>query len=83
MTLAPVHTLYETNSRSVTDMLRMVADQIDAETDEDDRTRAGIFLQVTENDGLEVFAWGDVTTVPETAGWLQMAVHQIISGSRA
>lgn len=49
MALAEVVTLYDTNAANVADMLRGAAENIESETDADDRTEAIIAVQIAES----------------------------------
>ena len=58
--LAEVHTLYETNARSVPDMLRQAADNIETETLEGYAATKAIFaIQLTGNGAIQIYGWGD------------------------
>lgn len=62
--LAEVHTLYEANARSVPDMLRIAADNIESEEPEGfAKTVAMIAVQLTENGDIQVYGWGQTTTI--------------------
>lgn len=68
---AEVHTLYETNARAIPDMLRGSAESIEAETDDNDRTKAMVCVQVTEEGRVEVYGWG------ETDNWHCISTLQL------
>lgn len=58
--LAEVHTLYETNCRSIPDMLRQSADSIETEREEGYSPTVAMFaIQLTENGGIQIYGWGD------------------------
>ena len=62
--LAEVHTIYETNARSIPDMLRQSADSIETETVEGySPTVAMVAVQLSENGEIQVYGWGDTTTI--------------------
>lgn len=57
--LAEVHTIYETNARSIPDMLRSAAENIESEETEGYvRTSAMIAVQVSEDGQIQVYGWG-------------------------
>jgi|GEM_PF-2374192 len=76
--LAEVKTLYETNCRSVPDMMREAAASIEGETDDHERTVAMIAVQVLENGDVQVYGWGDTTDI-HAVGSLQMGVHRLLT----
>lgn len=59
--LAEVHTIYETNARSIPDMLREAADNIEAEAQDPDasQTKAVVAIQLTECGQVQVYGWGE------------------------
>ena len=58
--LAEVHTIYETNCRSIPGMLRQAADNLEIEEAEGyDKTVAMIAVQVTESGQVQLYGWGD------------------------
>lgn len=60
MKLAEVHTLYETNARSIPDMLRQAADSIETEREEGYvPTKAMVAVQLCENGEIKVYGWGE------------------------
>lgn len=60
MKLAEVHTLYETNARSIPDMLRQAADSIETEGEGDySPTKAMVAVQIAENGEIKVYGWGE------------------------
>jgi hypothetical protein len=60
MTLASVHTLYETNCRSIPDMLRQSADSIETEVSEGFSPTTAMFaVQIAENGKLQIYGWGE------------------------
>lgn len=62
--LAEVHTIYETNARSIPDMLRHSADSIESEGPEGyARTVAMIAVQLSEDGDIQVYGWGQTTTI--------------------
>lgn len=58
MTLKLVETIYDTNAADIPAMMRQAADSIESETDEDDRTRAMIAVQVTHGGAIAIYGWG-------------------------
>ena len=77
--LAEVVTLYDTNAASIPDMLRQSADSIAAETDDDDRTKAMVAVQVTHDGTVTVYGWGAVDRFM-AIGALQAAVAKLCDG---
>lgn len=65
--LAEVETLYETNPRSVSDMLREAAGNIETETEEFDTTKAMIAVQLTEGGKIQVYGWGKTNNLEAIA----------------
>lgn len=62
--LAEVHTIYEVNPRSIPDMLRQSADSIESEVaDGYARTTAMVAVQLTDNGEIQVYGWGNTTTI--------------------
>lgn len=58
--LAEVHTLYETNCRSIPDMLRQSADNIETEVEEGYSPTVAMFaVQLAENGEIQIYGWGD------------------------
>lgn len=79
MKLAEVHTLYETNYRSIPDMLRQAADSIETETAEGfSPTKAMVAVQITENGDVQIYGWGETDDV-HALGVLQLGMHQLIA----
>lgn len=76
--LAEVVTLYENNSRSIVDQLRRAADEIETETDENDRTETGIFIQFTEGEQIEIYGWGKLDNRFTAAGILMAAAQKLL-----
>ncbi len=75
--LAEVHTIYETNARSIPDMLRQSADSLDTEVDEGfARTTAMIAVQLTEGGGIKVYGWGDTDNI-HALGLLHLGLQEI------
>ena len=56
--LAEVITLYENNASNIAAMMRQAADNVEAETDENDKTQAIVAVQITESGGIRVYGWG-------------------------
>lgn len=76
--LAEVVTLYETNSRSVVDQLREAASSIETETDDHDRTVAGIFVQITESGETVIYGWGKLDNDFHAIGYMHAAIDQLL-----
>lgn len=74
--LAEVVQLYETNASNIAGMLREAATNIGAETDEDDRTKAVIAVQLTESGGVQIYGWGKTDTL-QAIGTLQLGVARL------
>ena len=74
--IAEVHTLYESNCRSIPDMLRQAADNVASEGDEHDRTKAIIAVKVTESGAVELYGWGETDDMHALAA-LQLGVAEI------
>lgn len=74
--LAEVHTLYDVNASDVAAMLRQSADNIEAETDENDRTRAMMGVQVTHAGTVAIYGWGKIERF-EAIGILQAAITKL------
>lgn len=74
--LAEVHTLYDVNASNVPAMLRQSADSIEAETEENDRTRAMMGVQVTHGGAIAIYGWGKIERF-EAIGILQAAITKL------
>jgi hypothetical protein len=77
--LATVTTLYDKNAADVSAMLRQSADSIDAETDEDDRTKAMMAVQVSHDGVIAIYGWGPVDRFM-AIGVLQAAITKLTDG---
>lgn len=77
--LAAVHTIYDKNASDVPAMLRQSADGIEAETDEDDRTKAMIAVQVTHGGVIAIYGWGAAERFA-AIGALQAAIVKLADG---
>lgn len=76
MSLTEVHTLYETNARSIPDMLRQAADGIETEAEEGySPTKAMVAVQLAENGEVKIYGWGETDDV-HALGVLQMGIHE-------
>lgn len=83
MKLAEVHTLYETNCRSIPDMLRQAADSIETEPDDGfSPTTAMVAVQITEAGGVEIYGWGETDDI-HALGVLQLGIAKLISNREA
>lgn len=74
--LATVHTLYDANASDVPAMLRKSADSIESETDDNDRTKAMIGVQVTHSGAVAIYGWG-ATDRFAAIGALQAAIVKL------
>ncbi|HEX8418561.1 MAG TPA: hypothetical protein VF638_00955 [Sphingomonas sp.] len=74
--LAPVTTIYEKNASDVPAMLRKAADSIEAETDDDDRTKAMMAVQVSHGGAIAIYGWGPVDRFM-AIGVLQAAITKL------
>lgn len=74
--LAVVETFYEHNASEVPAMLRQSADSIEAETDENDRTKAMMAVQVTHGGAIAIYGWGSVDRFM-AIGVLQAAITKL------
>jgi hypothetical protein len=75
--LAEVVTLYETNARSIPDMLRQAADCIESEEEGDcSPTVAVVAVQLTADGSIQVYGWGDTTDI-HAMGVLHCGLQQI------
>ena len=78
MKLAEVHTLYESNARSIPGMLRQAAASIEAEADEDySPTTAMVAVQLAGNGQVKIYGWGDVTDL-SAIGLLERGKHELL-----
>lgn len=77
--LAVVETLYEHNASEVPAMLRQSADSIEAETDENDRTRAMVGVQLTHGGVIAIYGWGSLDRFT-AIGVLQAAITKLTDG---
>lgn len=76
--LAEVATIYETNCRSIPDMLRQSAASIESEADEGyARTTAMVAVQIAENGDVQVYGWGD-TDIIHAAGLLHLGLQKVV-----
>jgi len=76
MKLAEVHTLYKTNARSIPDMMRQAAESIETETDEHDKTKAMIAVQLSDDGEIQIYGWGETDDL-SAIGTLTKAIHQL------
>lgn len=75
--IAEVHTLYDTNARSIPDMLRQAADSIETEVEQGfNPTKAMIAVQVSESGAIQIYGWGDTDDL-HAIGALQMGIHRL------
>lgn len=76
--LAAVETLYETNCRSIPDMLRQSADSIESEAGEGySPTTAMVAVQLAENGSVQIYCWGD-TDDQRALGLLMRGQHHLL-----
>lgn len=71
-----VETLYEHNASEIPAMLRQSADSIEAETDEHDRTKAMMAVQVSHEGTITIYGWGKVDRFM-AIGVLQAAITKL------
>ena len=76
--LAEVHTLYESNCRAIPEMMRVAADAIGMETDDDDRTQAVVAIQLTESGDVLVYGWGDTNDL-HALGIMERGKHELLT----
>jgi len=74
--LAVVETIYEHNASEVPAMLRQSADSIEAETDDNDRTRAMVGVQLTHGGVIAIYGWGALDRFT-AIGVLQAAITKL------
>ena len=80
MKIAEVITLYETNARTpIPDQMRIAADTIETETDDNDRTKAMVFVQLHESGELQVCGVGETNEL-HSLGLLVKAVAYLSAG---
>lgn len=77
--LALVETIYDKNASDVPAMLRQSADSIEAETDDNDRTRAMMGVQLTHGGVIAIYGWGAVDRFT-AIGVLQAAITKLTDG---
>ena len=79
MPIAEVTTIYETNCRSIPDMMRQSADSIEAESHEDcSPTVAMVAVQIAENGQVNIYGWGDTCDL-HAIGLLERGKHELLS----
>lgn len=80
MALAEVLTLYETNCRSIADMLRQAAESIEDEVNQADcsPTKAVVALQLSEDGQVQVYGWGDTDDL-HALGLIERGKHELLS----
>lgn len=79
MKLAEVHTLYESNFRSIPDMLREAADSIETEAEEGyTPTTAMVAVQLSEGGEIKVYGWGDTDDL-RAIGLLERGKHDLLN----
>jgi hypothetical protein len=76
VTLALVTPIYEKNASDIPAMLRQSAESIEAETDDDDRTKAMIAVQVTHDGVIAIYGWGAAERFA-AIGMLQAAIVKL------
>ena len=79
--LVEVSVLYAARCRSIPDMLREAADSIESETDEHDRTKAMVAVQVTETGEAAVYGWGETDDI-HALGCLQLGIFSLTGNMR-
>ena len=79
--LAEVKTLYETNCRSIPDMLRQAADSIETEAAEDfSPTVAMVAIQLAENGDVKVYGWGETDDL-HALGLIERGKHELLANT--
>lgn len=73
MPLAEVVTLYDTNCRNIPEMLRGLADEIEAD---DSPTQSMLGIQLTESGSISIYGWGDCDNLRAIA-MLQLAMTRL------
>jgi|DEB19_MinimDraft_3_1074340.scaffolds.fasta_scaffold278122_2 hypothetical protein len=77
--IAEVATLYETNARSIPDMLRQAADSIEEEASEDcSPTVAMVAVQISESGQVHVYGWGDTDDL-RAIGLMERGKHSLLA----
>lgn len=76
--LAEVHTLYETNCRSIPDMMRQAASTLESETDDDERTVAMVAVQLGEDGTVQIYGWGETDDL-RAIGLLERGKHDLLA----
>lgn len=77
--LAEVHKLYDTNCRSIPDMLRQAADSIESEVEEGySPTVAMVAVQIAESGKVKIYGWGDTDDL-RALGLLERGKHELLS----
>lgn len=77
--LAEVTPLYETNCRSIPDMLRQAADSIEIERDEGfSPTVAMVAVQISESGQIQIYGWGDTDNM-HTLAMLERGKHELLT----
>jgi hypothetical protein len=75
MKLAEVHTIYEANARSIPDMLRQAANNL--ENDPECSAKAMVAVQIDDDGLIAVYGWGD-TDVLHAAGLLHCGLQKVV-----
>lgn len=80
MALAEVHTLYETNCRSIADMLRHAAESIEDEVNQSDcsPTKTVVAIQLSEDGQVQVYGWGETDDL-HALGLIERGKHELLS----
>lgn len=78
-TLAAVHTLYDSNTRSIPCMLRQAADSIEGEVDDPEcsKTTAIVTVQITEDGQVQIYGWGETDDMHALA-MLERGKHELM-----
>jgi hypothetical protein len=78
--LAEVVTLYDSNARTpIPDQMRIAADTIESETDDNDKTVAMVFVQLHESGDVQVVGIGDTDEL-HSLGCLTRALAKLAAG---
>ena len=80
MAIAEVVTLYDTNARTpIPDQMRIAADTIESETEDNDKTTAMVFIQLYESGDVQVCGIGETNDL-HSLGLLVKAVAALSAG---
>lgn len=80
--LAEVRTLYDTNCRSIPDMLRQAAGTIESETEDDNRTKSMVAVQIHEDGHVQIYGWGETDDI-HAIGALHLGIAKVMQNMGA